>query len=95
MGADALTPSSSIATVLKIGRATIEGIQRGLADVKVGRKMSHEDAMASVRGAREAQERQAELDAAREREMELERQQVIEKEQDRIAERDRGPSHGL
>ena len=44
-----MTLSSSAATVLKTGRATIEGIQRGLADVKAGRKMSHEDAMASVR----------------------------------------------
>jgi len=50
---------------------------------------------AALREGREAEERQAELDAAREREMELERQQEIEKEQDRIAERDRGPSHGL
>ena len=39
---------------------------------------------------KEAEERQAELDAARERE--LERQQEIEKERDSIAERDRGHS---
>ena len=29
--------------------AIIEGIERGLADVKAGRTVSHEDAMASVR----------------------------------------------
>ena len=44
-----MTPSSPTATVLKTKRATIEGIQRGLADVKAGRTVSHEDAMASVR----------------------------------------------
>ena len=53
------------------------------------------DRAAALREGREAEERQAELDAARDREMELERQQEIEKEQDSIAERDRGPSHGL
>jgi predicted transcriptional regulator len=31
--------------------AIIEGIERGLADVKVGRTASHEDAMASMRQA--------------------------------------------
>ena len=44
-----MTPSSPTATVLKTERATIEGIQRGLADVKAGQTVSHEDAMASVR----------------------------------------------
>ena len=44
-----MTPSSPTATVLTTERATIEGIQRGLADVKAGRTVSHEDAMASVR----------------------------------------------
>jgi predicted transcriptional regulator len=49
MGADAMTPSNPTATVLRTERAIIEGIQRGLADVKDGRTVSHEDAMASVR----------------------------------------------
>jgi predicted transcriptional regulator len=49
MGADAMTPSNPTATVLRTERAIIEGIQRGLADVKAGRTVSHEDAMASVR----------------------------------------------
>ncbi len=44
-----MTPSSPTATVLKTKRAIIEGIQRGLADVKAGQTVSHEDAMASVR----------------------------------------------
>ena len=48
---------------------------------------------AALREGREAEERQAELDAAREREME--RQQEIEKERDSIAERDRGRGHSL
>ncbi len=48
------------------------------------------DRAAGLREGREAEERQAELDAARERE--LERQQEIEKERDSIAERDRGHS---
>ena len=48
------------------------------------------DRAAALREGREAEERQAELDAARERE--LERQQEIEKERDSIAERDRGHS---
>jgi len=48
---------------------------------------------AALREAREAEERQAELDAARERE--LERQQEIEREADNIAERDRGRGHSL
>jgi len=49
MGADAMTPSNPTATVLRTERAIIEGIQRGLVDVKAGRTVSHEDAMASVR----------------------------------------------
>ena len=40
-----MTANSPTATDLAI----IEGIQRGLADVKAGRTVSHEDAMASVR----------------------------------------------
>lgn len=44
-----MTPSSPTATVLKTERAIIEGIRRGLADVKAGRTVSHEDAMESVR----------------------------------------------
>jgi hypothetical protein len=48
------------------------------------------DRAAALREGREAEERQAELDAARERE--LERQQEIEKERDSIADRDRGHS---
>ena len=38
-----MTPSSPTATVLKTERATIEGIQRGLADVKAGRTFSYDD----------------------------------------------------
>ena len=49
MGADAMTPNNPTATVLRTERAIIEGIQCGLADVKAGRTVSHEDAMASVR----------------------------------------------
>jgi len=49
MEADAMTPSNPTATVLRTERAIIEGIQCGLADVKAGRTVSHEDAMASVR----------------------------------------------
>ena len=44
-----MTPNSPTATVLRAERATIEGIQRGLADIKAGRTVSHEDAMAFVR----------------------------------------------
>lgn len=44
-----MTPSNPTATVLRTERAIIEGIQRGLADVKAGRTVSHEDAMAFVR----------------------------------------------
>ena len=51
------------------------------------------DRAAALREGREAEERQAELDAARERE--LERQQEIEKERDSIAERDRDRGHSL
>ena len=40
-----MTANSPTATDLAI----IEGIQRGLVDVKAGRTVSHEDAMASVR----------------------------------------------
>ncbi len=40
-----MTANSPTATDL----ATIEDIQRGLADVKAGRTVSHEDAMASLR----------------------------------------------
>ncbi|VVS96436.1 conserved hypothetical protein [Roseovarius sp. EC-HK134] len=51
------------------------------------------DRAAALREGREAEERQAELDATQERE--LERQQEIEREADSIAERDRGLGHGL
>ena len=51
------------------------------------------DRAAELREGREAEERQAELDAAREQE--LERQREIEREVDSIAERDRGLGHGL
>ena len=44
-----MTAKSPTATVLKTERAIIEGIQRGLADVKADQTVSHEDAMASVR----------------------------------------------
>tara|TARA_R110000744_G_scaffold59689_1_gene124035 strand:+ start:645 stop:1883 length:1239 start_codon:yes stop_codon:yes gene_type:complete len=51
------------------------------------------DRAAALREGREAEERQAELDAAREQEME--RQREIEREADSVAERDRGLGHGL
>jgi hypothetical protein len=51
------------------------------------------DRAAELREGREAEERQAELDAAHERE--LVRQQEIEREVDSIAERDRGRGHSL
>ena len=51
------------------------------------------DRAAALREGREAEERQAELDAARKQE--LERQREIEREVDSIAERDRGLGHGL
>jgi hypothetical protein len=51
------------------------------------------DRAAELREGREAEERQAELDAAREQE--LERQREIEREVDSIAARDRGLGHGL
>jgi predicted transcriptional regulator len=44
-----MTISRPAATDLKTESATIEGIQRGLVDIKAGRTVSHEDAMASVR----------------------------------------------
>lgn len=53
------------------------------------------DRAEALREGREAEERQAELDAAREREVELERQREIEKERDSIADRDRGRGHSL
>ena len=51
------------------------------------------DRAAALRDGREAEERQAELDAVQERE--LEREKEIEKERDSIADRDRGLGHGL
>ncbi len=51
------------------------------------------DRAAALREGREAEERQAELEAAQERE--LIRQQEIEREADSIAERDRGMDYGL
>jgi hypothetical protein len=51
------------------------------------------DRAATLREGREAEERQAELDAAREQE--LQRQREIEREVDSIAARDRGLGHGL
>ncbi|WP_449288513.1 hypothetical protein, partial [Meridianimarinicoccus aquatilis] len=51
------------------------------------------DRAAALREGREAEERQAELDAAREQEME--RQREIERDADSVAERDRGLGHGL
>jgi hypothetical protein len=51
------------------------------------------DRAAALREGREAEERQAELEAAQERE--LIRQQEIEQEADSIAERDRGMDYGL
>ena len=43
-----MTPSSPTATVLKTERATIEGIQRGLADVKAGQTVSHEEGITTI-----------------------------------------------
>jgi type IV secretory pathway VirB10-like protein len=51
------------------------------------------DRAAELREGREAEERQAELDASREQE--LERQREIEREVDSIAERDRSRGHSL
>lgn len=51
-----MTPSSPTATVLKTERAIIEGIQRGLADIKAGRMVSHEAAMTSLRKIIDAEE---------------------------------------
>ena len=44
-----MTTGTPTATVLKTERAIIDGIQRGLADIKAGRTANHEDAMASLR----------------------------------------------
>ncbi|MBP64130.1 MAG: hypothetical protein CMJ62_21645 [Planctomycetaceae bacterium] len=49
MEADAMTPSSPTATVLKTEEAIIEEIERGLADIKAGRTVSHEAAMKVLR----------------------------------------------
>ena len=53
------------------------------------------DRAAALREGREAEERQAELDAAQERELTRQRELEIEKERDSIAERDRGRGHSL
>lgn len=44
-----MTANSPTMTDLETKRAIIEGIRRGLADVKAGRTVSHEAAMASLR----------------------------------------------
>ena len=53
------------------------------------------DRAAALREGREAEERQAELDAAQERELTRQRELEIEKERDSIAERSRGLGYGL
>jgi predicted transcriptional regulator len=49
MGGDKMTTSIPTAPQLKSKEAIIEGIERGLADIKAGRTVSHEVAMASLR----------------------------------------------
>ena len=44
-----MTPSGPTATVLKTEEAIIEEIERGLADIKAGRTVSHEAAMKVLR----------------------------------------------
>jgi predicted transcriptional regulator len=45
MGGDEMTTDIPIAPHLKSKEAIIEGIERGLADIKAGRTVSHEAAM--------------------------------------------------
>jgi len=49
MGDDEMTTSIPTAPHLKSEEAIIEGIERGIADIKAGRTISHEAAMISLR----------------------------------------------
>lgn len=51
-----MTTSIPTAPHLKSKEAIIEGIERGLADIKAGRTVSHEVAMASLRNVIDAGE---------------------------------------
>lgn len=51
-----MTTSSPTAPHLKSKEATIEGIQHGLADIKVGRMVGHEVATTSLRKIIDAEE---------------------------------------
>ena len=44
-----MTTNNPTAPYLKSKEATIEGIQRGLADIKADRTVNHETAMTSLR----------------------------------------------
>jgi predicted transcriptional regulator len=56
MGGDEMTASIPTDPHLKSKEAIIEGIERGLADIKAGRTVSHEVAMASLRKVIDAEE---------------------------------------
>lgn len=56
MGADEMTTSVPTAPHLKSEEAIIEGIERGLADIKAGRTVSHDAAMTSLRKIIDAEE---------------------------------------
>lgn len=49
MGDDEMTTNIPTSTRLKLKVDIIEGIERGLADIKAGRTVSHEVAMTSLR----------------------------------------------
>jgi predicted transcriptional regulator len=49
MGDDEMTPNAPTAPHLKSKEAIIEGIERGLADIKASRTVSHDAAMTSLR----------------------------------------------
>lgn len=51
-----MTPSIPTAPHLKSEEAIIEGIERGLADIKAGRTVSHDAAMTSLRKIFDAEE---------------------------------------
>jgi predicted transcriptional regulator len=56
MGDDEMTTSIPTAPHLKSEEAIIEGIECGIADIKAGRTVSHEAAMASLRKIIDAEE---------------------------------------
>lgn len=56
MGVDEMTTSIPTAPHLKSEEAIIEGIERGLADIKAGRTVSHDAAMTSLRKIIDAEE---------------------------------------